>query len=250
MSKKAKEKKRKVGKKKILELVNVMKIYNEGQENEVRAVDDVSFHVRQGEFISIVGPSGSGKTTLLDMIGCLLRPTSGKVLIDGFDISHLSETRRAHLRRDKLGFIFQQYNLLPSLTAQENVALAYRIGGHSRSASMHKAAELLTTVGLGKRLKHRPSALSGGESQRVAIARALANNPEIILADEPTGNLDTRTGRKILELMKWLDIEKGYTFVVVTHDPEVTRYSSRIVFLRDGKITRQMKKKDHRLVKI
>ena len=246
----SKEKKRRVWKKRMLELKDVRKLYHQGQENEVRAVDGVSFSVRKGEFISIVGPSGSGKTTLLDMVGCLLHPTSGKILIDGYDISHLSESRRAHLRRDKLGFIFQQYNLLPSLTAQENVALAYRIGGHSRSASMHKAAELLKTVGLGERLTHRPSMLSGGESQRVAIARALANDPEIILADEPTGNLDTKTGRKILELMKWLDIEKGYTFVVVTHDPEVTRYSSRIIYLRDGKIVKEMSKKDHRLVKI
>ncbi|MFQ5648016.1 MAG: ABC transporter ATP-binding protein, partial [Candidatus Aenigmatarchaeota archaeon] len=187
---------------------------------------------------------------ILDMVGCLLHPTRGKVLIDGFDAYHVSEKRRAHLRRDKFGFVFQQYNLMPSLTAKENVALAYRIGGHSRHASMERAKELLETVGLGARLQHRPSMLSGGESQRVAIARALANDPEIILADEPTGNLDTKTGRKILELMKWLDVEKGYTFLVVTHDPEVTRYSSRIIYLRDGKITREIIKKDRRIVKI
>lgn len=236
--------------KKILELVNVCKYYNKGQHNEVRAVDDISFDVRKGEFISIVGPSGSGKTTLLDLVGLLLKHDCGKILIEGHDISHLSEKSRAHIRRDKLGFIFQQYNLLPSLTAQENVALAYRIGGHSRGASMEKAEKLLVLVGLEKRLNHRPSMLSGGESQRVAIARALANDPEIILADEPTGNLDTKTSAKILELMKWLDMEKGYTFVVVTHDAEVTRYSSRIIYLRDGKIVKEMKKKDHRLVKI
>jgi len=243
-------KRRHIGRKKILELENVRKIYNPGQHNEVRAVDGISLSVKEGEFISIVGPSGSGKTTLLDMIGCLLRPTSGKIFIDGFDISHLSEKRRAHLRRNKLGFIFQQYNLLPSLTAQENIALACRIGGHSRTASLKRAEDLLRMVGLGERLHHRPSTLSGGECQRVAIARALANDPEIILADEPTGNLDTKTGRKILELMKWLDIEKGYTFLVVTHDPEVTRYSSRIIYLRDGKITKEIIKKDSRIVRI
>ena len=231
----------------VLVLENLCKTYNLGMHNEVKAVCDIDLKVKRGEFVSIVGPSGSGKTTLLDMIGTLLRPTKGKVYIDGHDTNRLSDDSLAYLRRKRIGFIFQQYNLITTFTALENVMLALRIAGKK---SKERGIELLKMVGLEHRVNHRASLLSGGESQRVAIARALANEPEIILADEPTGNLDTKTSKNILNLMEWLNLEEGYTFVVVTHDPEVTKYSHRVVFLKDGKIVKQLVKKDHRVVKI
>ena len=238
------KKKRKIN---VLELFDLYKIYNENMENEVRAVQGISLKVKRKEFVSIVGPSGSGKTTLLDMIGTLLKPTRGKVIIDGHNTSRLSDDTKALIRRKKIGFVFQQYNLIRTFTAKENVMFALRIAGRK---DPKRAEELLKTVGLEHRINHPASLLSGGESQRVAIARALANDPEIILADEPTGNLDTKSSKVILDLMQWLNLEKGYTFVVVTHDPEVTRYSNRIVHLRDGKIIKEVIKKDHRIVKI
>jgi len=231
----------------VLVLENLCKTYNPGMHNEVKAVCKLNLKVKRGDFVSIVGPSGSGKTTLLDMIGVLLRPTSGKVLIDGHDTSRMSDDNLARIRLKKIGFVFQQYNLIRTFTSLENVMLAFRIAG-KRSKS--EAIELLNMVGLEHRIHHRASLLSGGECQRVAIARALANDPEIILADEPTGNLDTKTSKKILNLMEWLNLERGYTFVVVTHDPEVTKYSHRIVYLRDGEKVKEVAKKDHKLVKI
>ncbi len=238
------------GHKYILEIEDAKKFYNPGKHNEVRALRGISLKVLPCEFISIVGPSGSGKTTLLDIIGTLLKPTSGKVILDGINTSRMSQSTRARVRRGKIGFVFQQYNLINTFTATENVSLALRIGGHSKHDSEKKAEELLKMVGLEHRMKQKTSLLSGGEQQRVAIARALANDPKIILADEPTGNLDTKTSKMVLELMKWLNIEKGYTFVVVTHDPEVTKYSRRIVYLKDGAIIKELRKTDHRVVKI
>ncbi len=233
--------------KNVLVLQNLCKTYNPGLHNEVKAVCSVNLNIKRGDFVSIVGPSGSGKTTLLDMIGVLLRPTSGKVYIDGHDTSRMCDDSLARIRRDKIGFVFQQYNLIRTFTSLENVMLALRIAG---KRSKDRAVELLKMVGLEHRIHHRTSLLSGGECQRVAIARSLANDPEIILADEPTGNLDTNTGSKILNLMEWLNLERGYTFVVVTHDPEVTKYSHRIVYLRDGKMVKEVIKKDHKVVKI
>ncbi len=222
-----------------LRLEAVKKIYNEGKENEVQALKGIDLAVRDREFISIIGPSGSGKTTLLDIIGCLLRPSHGRLLLDGTDTGRLGESELARLRREKLGFIFQQYNLIPSFTALENVAFAMRIAGGKREGSFRRAGELLETMGLGKRMDHRPSQLSGGEQQRVAIARSLANEPEIILGDEPTGNLDTETGMKILNLLKQLNREKGYTIIVVTHDMRIREYCDRVISIMDGEITRE-----------
>ncbi|RLJ08533.1 MAG: macrolide ABC transporter ATP-binding protein [Candidatus Aenigmatarchaeota archaeon] len=234
----------------ILEVKGVEKIYNPGQPNEVRAVKGIDLKVHKGDFIAIVGPSGSGKTTFLDILGCLLRPSKGKVIIDGKETERLSEDGLARVRREKLGFVFQQYNLIPTFTALENVSLALRVAGKSKKSAEKRARELLEFVGLGKRLNHPAGLLSGGEQQRVAIARALANEPEIILADEPTGNLDSKSGKQVLELMKWLNLEKGYTFVVVTHDPEITRYSNRVIYLKDGKIIKEIIKKDRRIIRL
>jgi putative ABC transport system ATP-binding protein len=183
-----------------------------------------------------MGPSGSGKTTLLDIVGVLLKPTSGTVLIGGVDTSQLTDDELAKIRRKTIGFIFQQYNLVQSFTALENVELALRIGGKSRLEAKERALKLLDMVELSHRINNRPSQLSGGEQQRVAIARALANKPKIILGDEPTGNLDTKTGNKILGLLKKLNKEEGYTIITVTHDPEVSRIADRHIKLRDGVI--------------
>ncbi len=222
-----------------LKLEGVKKIYNEGKDNEVQALKGVDLAVRNREFVSIIGPSGSGKTTLLDIIGCLLQPTYGRVFLDSVETGKLSEAELARLRREKLGFIFQQYNLIPSFTALENVAFAMRIAGRKKEESFAKAKKLLETMGLGERMDHRPSQLSGGEQQRVAISRSLVNEPEIILGDEPTGNLDTKTGMKILDLLKNLNREKGYTIIVVTHDMRITKYCDRVIHIMDGEIKKE-----------
>ncbi len=225
----------------IVKAENVFKVYNPGQENEVKVLNNIDFKIREGGFLSIIGPSGSGKTTLLDIIGCLLKPSSGRVFIDGMDIGKLDDSELARIRGKKIGFIFQQYNLIHSLTALENVVLALRIMGKSKQEARRRAKSLLEMMGLGKRLDHTPSQLSGGEQQRVAIARALANDPKIILGDEPTGNIDTKTGEKILELLKHLNREKGYTIILVTHDPRIGKYSDRIIHLIDGEIVKDGK---------
>jgi len=222
-----------------LKLEGVKKIYNEGKDNEVQALKGIDLAVRNREFVSIIGPSGSGKTTLLDIIGCLLQPTYGRVFLDSVETGRLSEAELARLRREKLGFIFQQYNLIPSFTALENVAFAMRIAGRKKEESFAKAKRLLETMGLGERMGHRPSQLSGGEQQRVAISRSLVNDPEIILGDEPTGNLDTKTGMKILDLLKNLNREKGYTIIVVTHDMRITKYCDRVIHIMDGEIRKE-----------
>lgn len=232
-----------------LRLEDVKKIYNEGQENEVQALQGISLDIREGEFVAIIGPSGSGKTTLLDIIGCLLRPSYGRVHLDSTDTSSLREGELARLRREKLGFIFQQYNLIQSFTALENVALAMRIAGKKKGESLQRAGALLKSMGLGERMNHRPSQLSGGEQQRVAISRALANEPEIILGDEPTGNLDTKTGMRILDLLRHLNKEKGYTIIVVTHDMRVTKYCNRVIHLMDGRIVRERSIKAKKVIK-
>lgn len=222
-----------------LKLEGVKQIYNEGKDNEVQALKGIDLAVRNREFVSIIGPSGSGKTTLLDIIGCLLQPTYGRVFLDSVETGKLSEAELARLRREKLGFIFQQYNLIPSFTALENVAFAMRIAGRKKEESFAKAKRLLETMGLGERMGHRPSQLSGGEQQRVAISRSLVNDPEIILGDEPTGNLDTKTGMKILDLLKSFNREKNYTIIVVTHDMRITKYCDRVIHIMDGKITKE-----------
>jgi putative ABC transport system ATP-binding protein len=222
----------------MIELDNVTKIYDIG-EVKVTALDSVSFRCEEGEMVSIMGPSGSGKSTMMNILGCLDRPTGGSYCLEGQDVSSLKDNDLAVLRNNKLGFVFQSYNLLPKLTAIANVELPLIYnGGHNRR---QRALEALESVGIGSRAHHRPSELSGGEQQRVAIARALINNPLIILADEPTGNLDTASSRTIMSLL--LDqCKRGITVIVVTHEEDIAAYTQRTIYLRDGKIVEEKKR--------
>ena len=221
-----------------IEIVNVTKKYFLGF-NVVSALNGLSLKVRKGEFIAIMGPSGSGKSTLLNLIGALDRPSSGKILIDGVDISKLDENGLAKLRNGKIGFIFQAYNLIARSTVLRNMELPALVKGYSREERLRRIHSLLSIVGLEGKAYRRPKTLSGGEQQRVAIARALMNDPPIILADEPTGNVDSKTGRVIIGFLRKLNAERGTTIVLVTHDPEVARMTDRIVYIRDGKIVRE-----------
>jgi len=218
----------------ILRVRNLSKTYMQGKI-PVHALSDVSFDVNRGEFLSIVGPSGSGKSTLLSMIGLLDKPTSGSVFIDGTEITKAKESEAPVIRREKIGFIFQHFNLMPTLTALENIDIAMRFARVSKSRRKERAVELLTQMGLTERMNHKPSELSGGEQQRVAIARAMANYPAIILADEPTGEVDTKTRDMIVDLLKELS-EKGQTILVVTHDTAVSARTGRVINMRDGGI--------------
>ncbi len=202
------------------------------------ALQGITVDIYRGEYISIMGPSGSGKSTLFNMIGGLDRPTSGSVIIDEVDMAQLDAAELAWLRCRKIGYIFQTFNLIPVMTALENVILPMVFGGKGMDESIEKGIELLKIVGLGERLHHKPSELSGGQQQRVAIARSLANDPAIILADEPTGNLDLKTGTEIINLLKHLNREKGVTIISATHDLKMIDISDRIIWIRDGKIDR------------
>lgn len=221
----------------VIELRSLARHYEVGGEL-VKALDGVDLEIRRGEYLSLVGPSGSGKTTLFNLIGGLDRPTAGSVYIDGVDISKLDAYELAWLRCRRIGYIFQSFNLIHVLTAQENVALPTVFAGASRDAGMGKAAELLRSVGLGERLNHKPTQLSAGQQQRVAVARALANDPAIILADEPTGNLDLKTGTEIIELLHSLNKTRGLTLVAATHDTKMIKASDRVVWMRDGAVER------------
>lgn len=221
----------------LLELEHVSKIYKL-DEVEVKALDDVNLKIEKNEFLAVTGPSGSGKSTLLHIMGCLDRPTRGRVILEGRDVSSLSDAELARIRGMKIGFIFQFFNLYPTLTALENVELPMIIVEKDKKERKKRALELLKSVGMEKRASHLPSQLSGGERQRVAIARALANNPSIILADEPTGNLDSKTGKEIINLLAKLQKEEGKTVVIVTHEPTIAKYAERIIYLTDGKIIR------------
>lgn len=219
----------------IVSAQNVSKIYPMGKVH-VTALDDVSFAIHDGEFVAIMGPSGSGKSTLMNLIGCLDKPTSGTISINSTDISRLSDRQLARLRGSQIGFVFQTFNLIPRIDALANVMLPMTfVGTLSPKERQRRAEQLLESVGLRQRIHHLPSELSGGERQRVAIARALANDPKILLADEPTGNLDTKTGKAILDLFVQLH-KSGRTIIVVTHDATVASYARRIVRLLDGKI--------------
>ena len=218
----------------VLRVRNLIKTYMQGKI-PVHALNDVSFDVEKGEFMSIVGPSGSGKSTLLSMIGLLDKPTSGSVFIDDKEITKAKESEVPKLRREKIGFVFQHFNLIPTLTAFENVDIAIRFARIPKNDRKKRAVELLTQMGLADRMKHKPSELSGGEQQRTAIARALSNHPAIILADEPTGEVDTKTRDMIVKLLKDLS-EEGHTILVVTHDTAVAQQTGRIITMRDGKI--------------
>ncbi len=220
-----------------VDLRDVVKEYRMG-ETVVGALNGVSISIRRGDFAIIVGPSGSGKSTLMHIMGTLDHPSSGKVFFDGDDISILDDWHLAMLRRKKIGFIFQNFNLIPTLSALENVMAPTEPLSGSKEHLEERAIGLLRKVGLGNRLLHRPDELSGGQRQRVSIARALINDPEIIFADEPTGNLDSLTGKQVIELMNRLNREEGKTFVLVTHDPSLLEYATKKVFILDGKITR------------
>jgi len=217
----------------IIELKDVHKVYQMG-ETKVRALRGSSLEVKKGEFLSIEGPSGSGKSTLMNMIGCLDVPTSGKIHLEKWDIQKLKESDLAQIRGKKIGFIFQTFNLIKNLTALENVAMPMMFQGVPKEKRLKRAKELLVEMGLGERLHHKPAELSGGQQQRVAIARALSNDPDVILADEPTGNLDSKTGKKVLEKLKDLNEKEGKTIVMVTHDPNAAEYADRIVNIKDG----------------
>ncbi|OYD16818.1 macrolide ABC transporter ATP-binding protein [candidate division WOR-3 bacterium JGI_Cruoil_03_51_56] len=212
----------------------VSKVYRTGRV-EVHALCGVSLRISQGEYVALMGPSGSGKSTLMHLLGCLDTPTSGHYWLSGNDITTLDDIKLARLRNREIGFVFQNYNLLPRLSAQGNVELPMVYAGVRRSERTRRSSELLSLVGLGDRLSHKPSELSGGEMQRVALARALANRPSLVLADEPTGNLDTRTGQEIMRLFDSL-AEQGNTVIVVTHDQDVAAHARRVIRLRDGRI--------------
>ncbi|HET6380806.1 MAG TPA: ABC transporter ATP-binding protein [candidate division Zixibacteria bacterium] len=224
----------------ILEARDLVKVYRRGA-SEVRAVDGISLRVEPGEFLAVMGRSGSGKTTLLDLLGCLLRPTSGELYVDGRSVVGASDGELARVRQSRIGFVFQEFNLIPTLNALENVMLPLRYGPR-RGDGRVRAESLLALVGLGERMRHRPTELSGGEQQRVAIARALINDPAVVLADEPTGELDSATSRALLAMLRQLNRDRGVTFVVVTHDPGVAGATDRVVRLSDGRVVADVRR--------
>src|SRR5579863_9734976 len=219
----------------ILKTENLWKIYHTGRV-DVTALQGVNFSVQPGEFVSVMGPSGCGKSTLLYIIGGLARATRGKVFVDGNDLTAISDAARTKLRRHKIGFVFQRFNLLPTLDASGNIAIAQHI--HGNGFDPHRFDVVTKMLGLSERLSHRPAELSGGEQQRVAIARAIINEPKIVLADEPTGNLDTENSETVLHMLSTLNRELGQTIVMITHNPEAAMYANRVVHMRDGVIVR------------
>ena len=217
----------------VLEVMNLTKKYGQG-ESEVVALDHVSFSVEKGEFVAIIGASGSGKSTLMNMIGGIDHPTSGSILIDGKDISNLNEDELAIFRRRNLGMIYQFYNLIPTLTAEENIVLPWRLDG--RKANQKRVDEIIRILGLTERAKHLPGQMSGGQQQRVSIGRALINEPAFILADEPTGNLDSKTSREIVDLLKIANQKYNQTILLITHDEKIALLADRVITIGDGKI--------------
>lgn len=221
-------------------LTNVTKIYSMG-DTTVHALAGASVHIYPGEMTAIMGPSGSGKSTLMNILGCLDRPTSGSYSLDGHEVATLNDDELAIVRNQKIGFVFQNFNLLPRMSALQNVALPMVYGGVKKNVRLERAVQALTMVGLQTRMEHHPNELSGGQRQRVAIARALVNNPAIIMADEPTGNLDSKAGDEIMELFCNLN-DQGRTIILVTHEPEIATFARRILHVRDGKIVRDEQK--------
>ena len=219
----------------LIDIKNIYKIYNEGKESEVRALDGVSLQIDRGEFVSIIGQSGSGKSTLMNILGCLDIPTYGDYHLDGTDITELTDKQLAHIRNKQIGFIFQGYNLIPALNARENVELPLIYQGLGMDQRYDRAMEALARVGMEDRADHRPAEMSGGQQQRVAIARAIATHPPVIMADEPTGSLDSKTGRHVLEILHTLH-EEGSTVILITHDNGIAATAERIVRLSDGHI--------------
>jgi putative ABC transport system ATP-binding protein len=219
----------------VVKIENVTRTYQIGKV-ETQALRGVNLSIENGEFTALVGPSGSGKTTLLQMIGCLDQPTAGRVFINDKDVTTLNRNERADMRRGTIGFIFQFFALIPTLTAYENVEMPLLLNGHTPKERKERVMDLLKAVDLTQRANNRPDQLSGGQQQRIAVARALAPNPKLILADEPTANLDTENGKQVMEIMQKLNKETGVTFVFATHDPRVIKYAQRVVTLRDGLI--------------
>lgn len=219
----------------VIEINSLTKIYKTGK-TDFKALNSVSLKIRKGDFVAIMGPSGSGKSTLMNIIGCLDRPTSGAIIIDGENISTITDNQLAEIRGRKIGFIFQKFNLIPTMNAAKNVSLPMIFLGASKADRDHRAAELLAKVGLTNWATHRPTELSGGQQQRVAIARSLSNNPAIILADEPTGNLDTKTGEQIMQMLIALNRE-GKTILLVTHALSLKRFANRVINMLDGEIS-------------
>ena len=217
----------------VVKIENITRVYKIGQV-ETNALRGVSLSIENGEFTALVGPSGSGKTTLLQMIGCLDQPTTGSVLVNGKDVTRLNRNQRADMRRGHIGFIFQFFALIPTLSAYENIEMPLLLNGNSAKERHERVTELLKAVDLSDRANNRPDQMSGGQQQRIAIARALASNPALILADEPTANLDTVNGEQVMEIMTRLNKETGVTFIFATHDPRVIKYARRVVTLRDG----------------
>jgi putative ABC transport system ATP-binding protein len=222
----------------LIQLEKIIKIYKIG-DIQVNALAGVSYAIKQGDFIAIMGPSGSGKSTLMNIIGCLDRPTEGKYILDGEEVSTLDKNKLAGIRNRKIGFVFQTFNLLSRTTALENTELPLLYSNIPSKNAREMAYKALSSVGLGGRELHRTNQLSGGEQQRVAIARSLVNNPPLLLADEPTGNLDSKTGKEIIEIFKKLNEEKGITIILVTHDPGVSQAARRRIYLRDGQIIKE-----------
>jgi len=216
---------------------DICKTYGLG-DIQVHALKKTNVSISKGEYIAIIGPSGSGKSTFMNLLGCLDTPTSGKLYIDGSDVSTLHENHLAKIRREKIGFIFQKYNLIPTLNAMENVGLSMSFANIKTKLRVERAKKLLDMVDLSKRIHHKPSELSGGEQQRVAIARALSNNPSILLADEPTGNVDTKSGNKIMNILEDIN-KKGETVIIVTHDPNVAKRTQRILRIQDGIVSEE-----------
>jgi len=219
----------------VIKLQDVTRVYRIG-EVETHALRGVSLEVAEGEFTALVGPSGSGKTTMLQLIGCLDRPTTGRVYIKGKDVTQFNANRRADLRRGTIGFVFQYFALIPGLTAYENIELPLLLTGEKASQRKERVNELLKAVGLSERARHRPDQMSGGEQQRVAIARALSTHPVLVLADEPTANLDSKNGRQVMEIMQQLNEQTGTTFVFATHDPRVFEFARRMIEMEDGQL--------------
>ncbi len=231
------------GSKPVIRLENVFKTYDLG-EIQVQALRGVTLEIHEGEFVAVMGPSGSGKSTIMNILGCLDRPTKGHYFLDDVDVSGMSKTELARIRNRKLGFVFQQFNLLSRTSAVENVELPTVYAGISPEERTKRAMEALTRVGLADRAGHHPSQLSGGQQQRVAIARGLVNRPSILLADEPTGNLDSRTSVEIMDILQGLNNEQGITIVLVTHEPDIAQYARRNLLFRDGKLKRDIMVQD------
>lgn len=228
----------------LVDVQDICKVYNPG-ENEVRALDHVSLTIEQGEFVAIIGQSGSGKSTLMNMLGCLDTPTSGKYFLNGVDVSHMTDDQQSDVRNREIGFIFQGFNLIQSLTALENVELPLMYRGVAKKTRMELSKAALENVGLAKRMDHKPTELSGGQQQRVAIARAIAQAPPILLADEPTGNLDSGSSKEIINTIKRLHSE-GRTVILITHDPGIAHQAKRIITISDGKIASDVINEDYK----